>query len=121
MEKRALRITDGKGFGITFSNGYTVSVQFGFGNYADNYDINHERPNADFRDLNRLAGERGSNCAECAVIAPDGEFLVLPSFIEDGYEATVSNRTEPDDVLKLMLWASNLPCPPILKGMNDEA
>lgn len=28
------RITNGKGFHITFVNGYTVSVQFGEGNYC---------------------------------------------------------------------------------------
>ena len=27
------KITDGKGFHITFKNGVTVSVQFGYGNY----------------------------------------------------------------------------------------
>jgi hypothetical protein len=31
------KITDSKGFHITFDNGYTVSVQFGAGNYCDNY------------------------------------------------------------------------------------
>ena len=31
------RITDGKGFHLTFANGWTVSVQFGYGNYCENY------------------------------------------------------------------------------------
>ena len=31
-------ITGKKGFHITFENGWTVSVQFGPGNYCDNYD-----------------------------------------------------------------------------------
>ena len=31
-------ITGGKGFQLTFANGYTVSVQFGYGNYCDNKD-----------------------------------------------------------------------------------
>lgn len=30
-------ITEQKGFHITFPNGWTVSVQFGRGNYCDNY------------------------------------------------------------------------------------
>jgi len=34
------KICDQKGFHITFENGWTVSVQFGRGNYCDNY--NHE-------------------------------------------------------------------------------
>lgn len=32
------KITDNKGFHITFENGWTVSVQWGAGNYGDNYD-----------------------------------------------------------------------------------
>lgn len=32
------RITDNKGFQLTFDNGWTVSVQFGAGNYGDHYD-----------------------------------------------------------------------------------
>lgn len=31
-------ITNGKGFHIRFDNGWTVSVQFGWGNHGDNYD-----------------------------------------------------------------------------------
>ena len=34
-----LRITYGKGFHLAFSNGVTVSVQFGPGNYCDNYNM----------------------------------------------------------------------------------
>ena len=33
------RITYGTGFHLTFSNGITVSVQFGPGNYCDNYNM----------------------------------------------------------------------------------
>jgi len=35
------KITDGKGFHMRFSNGYTLSVQFGFGNYCNckNYEL----------------------------------------------------------------------------------
>jgi hypothetical protein len=32
-----MKITAGKGFQITFANGYTVSVQWGPGNYCDNH------------------------------------------------------------------------------------
>lgn len=32
-------ITHGKGFHVTFDNGWTVSVQFGPGNYCENYDL----------------------------------------------------------------------------------
>jgi len=36
--KEGFRITRQSGFQIVFSNGYTVSVQFGYGNYGSNYD-----------------------------------------------------------------------------------
>lgn len=36
------KITDNKGFQIKFENGWTVSVQWGKGNYCDNYDHNGE-------------------------------------------------------------------------------
>lgn len=32
-------ITKNKGFHITFANGWTVSVQWGAGNYGDNYGL----------------------------------------------------------------------------------
>jgi len=35
---KKFRINQNKGFHITFENGWTVSVQFGWGNYCDNYD-----------------------------------------------------------------------------------
>ena len=34
------RTTNGKGFQITFENGVTISVQWGPGNYCDNYNEN---------------------------------------------------------------------------------
>ena len=37
-------ITEGKGFQITFDNGILVSVQFGSGNYCENY-FKHLEPN----------------------------------------------------------------------------
>ena len=30
------KITSGRGFQMTFENGWTVSVQFGYGNYCEN-------------------------------------------------------------------------------------
>jgi hypothetical protein len=31
-----IRATSNKGFQLTFENGWTISVQFGYGNYCDN-------------------------------------------------------------------------------------
>lgn len=36
--------TERKGFHVTFENGWTVSVQFGYGNYGSNYDWPGDNP-----------------------------------------------------------------------------
>lgn len=97
-DRLGFRITEGKGFQITFKNGYTVSVQFGPGNYSDNY---AEHQFGGFSSENQArCGRQGSTSAECAVWGPDGE--MIPHF--DGQ--TVSNRSTPSDVLELLNWAS---------------
>lgn len=54
------KITDNKGFHITFENGWTISVQFGPANYCENYD-------EPLSDEDRIAsGKRGSKTAEVA-------------------------------------------------------
>jgi hypothetical protein len=89
------KITMGKGFHITFKNGYTISVQWGPGNYCDNHhDNNWRNPN--------LSGEKGSTTAECTIIGPNGGFVVHPGSDEAG----VSSYQTPEDVLLLMVWTS---------------
>lgn len=88
------RITGGKGFHISFANGYTVSVQFGPGNYCDNYRRGIGREDAE-------CGEEGSRNAECAVWAADGNLI-------DHFDGqSVSNRSTPADVLALLNWAAS--------------
>jgi hypothetical protein len=36
-----ISINNGKGFHLTFENGLTISVQIGYGNYCENYNINN--------------------------------------------------------------------------------
>ena len=88
------KITRKHGFHITFENGYTVSVQFGPGNYCDNYNrgIGYE---------DEICGEEGSTTAECAVWAQDGKLIECPLFDGD----TVSNCSTPAEVLALLNWA----------------
>ncbi len=62
------KITDGKGFHITFKNGWTISVQFGPGNYCDNYDMDIS---SFYRSNRRMTIE--STTAEIAYWGPDGE------------------------------------------------
>ena len=87
------RITGGKGFHITFANGWTVSVQFGPGNYCDNYDQRIGRDEV-------KCAKAGSSNAECAVWGPDGKMV-------DRFDGSnVSNRSKPAEVLELMNWAA---------------
>lgn len=97
--KPGFKITSGKGFHITFANGYTVSVQFGPGNYCDNYGM---RVGSE----GQQAGEKGSSTAECAVWGSDNEF------VERFDGQFVSNRSTPAEVLELLNWAASQPSQP---------
>lgn len=87
------KITDNKGFHITFENGYTVSVQFGAGNYSDNYSLG----------IMDYYGKPvpPSSTAETALIGPNGGFV-------DYNDDLVQGRQSPEDVLKLLNYASSI-------------
>lgn len=89
------RITYGKGFNITFPNGWSVSVQFGPGNYCDHYDAKAGREEL-------ACGQRGSTTAECAVIH-NRSLFPHPSFEGN----TVGGYMNPEQVLELMNWAAS--------------
>jgi hypothetical protein len=89
------RITDGKGFQITFENGWTVSVQFGPGNYISNRDLNSFSAKS-YSEKNREFGERGSPDAEIAAWDKNGEWFKF----EDGQD--VRGYTTPDQVADLI-------------------
>lgn len=95
MSNPGFRITQGKGFHVTFANGWTMSVQFGPGNYCDHYD-------RDFEDR-AACGAEGSRTAEVAVWGPDGPMVEL-----DGGD-TVQARVTPDEVLALMQRFATMP------------
>lgn len=38
-DRKSFRTCDNKGFHITFPNGVTLSTQFGYGNYCENYNF----------------------------------------------------------------------------------
>jgi hypothetical protein len=85
-----------KGFKITFENGYTISVQFGFGNYCDNH--------SDIQLATALCAgghPEAINCnssdAECAVLDPSGEFHQF-----EDWEEVVKGYISPAEVLELM-------------------
>jgi hypothetical protein len=86
------RITDNKGFQVTFDNGYTVSVQFGPGNYGSNY-------NASF--LDEMGKPQQATTVETALMNPEGEFVSYKDDDVQGYQNA-------NDVLELINFASKL-------------
>ena len=64
--------TQNKGFGITFQNGFTISVQWGTENYCE-----HRNLDIDFEDLPNPKEENRweSRNAEIAVFDKDGEII----------------------------------------------
>ena len=94
-------IDGGKGFTLPLPNGYSVSVQFGPGNYCQNHRYLSESEN--LAEAERKAGAKGSWNAECAVLDPDGDFVVLPFG-----EVTVQGHMDPDQVWQLIAWAVSL-------------
>jgi hypothetical protein len=86
------RINDNKGFQITLDNGYTVSVQFGPGNYGSNRNLSV---------LENINKPMTANSAETALIAPDGSFVTYKGDDVQGYQT-------PNDVLELLQYASKL-------------
>ena len=81
-------ITNNKGFHITFDNGWTVSVQFGWGNYCDH----HGKP-YDFDDLTGYYGD--SSTAEIAAWDTEGVWHEFDLNTVKGY-------VKPNDVLDFM-------------------
>jgi len=86
-------ITRGKGFHVSFENGWTVSVQFGGGNYCDNYDDG----------IGREVKSNPSTTAEVAILSPSGELIELP----DG--DTVLGWQTPAQVLSLLIETAERP------------
>ena len=88
----SFQISDQKGFQITYKNGYTVSVQFGGGNYCTNRDLPIE-------DYGKSVPP--SDTAETALMTKDG----FVSYQGDDVQGYMS----PSEVLKLMVHAESLP------------
>ena len=79
-------ICEQKGFHVTFTNGWTVSVQFGRGNYSDNYE--HKEYGGPVPN---------SATAEVAAWPNGGEMISL------GDGDTVAGWQTPEQVLALMV------------------
>lgn len=79
VKAQGFYITGGKGFHITFPNGWTISVQFGPGNYCGNYD-------RDIRTETEASGKDGSATAETAYWGPDGKMVEEDGDTVQGYQ-----------------------------------
>ncbi len=91
-------ITRGKGFHITFPNGYALSVQFGPYNYCEHYDV----PDP-YAPLN--VSKWSSKDAEIAVINPTGDLISLSE--GDSY-STVKGYQGSGEFASLVAYVSNL-------------
>lgn len=95
------QINYGKGFKLTFPNGYTVSVQFGFGNYCDNYSntaIN----------FNKIPNHCQSNNAEIAYYNKVSNLLPLEEFNPE-WTDTVKGYVSVTEVMTFLNWVQSLP------------
>lgn len=83
--------TDGKGFQITFANGLTASVQWGFGNYCNNY-FKH----------NLATYFDNVQCDNAEVAVFNGDDLInIDPFLPEGcdHDETVAGFVTPEQVV----------------------
>ena len=95
-----LRITHGRGFALVFANGWTVSIQFGPGNYCENR-------NADYNQ-SATVGEKGSRDAEIAAWpGPSNGRDTMPMVSFGG--DTVKGYCNADEVAAFIALVAGLP------------
>lgn len=87
-----------QGFQIRFSNGYTVSVQFGAFNYCSNRDLTAA---ASYDAWRTGQDVHASSDAEVAVIDPNGDFVKF-----DKTDDVVRGHTDPDTVAEIIAWVA---------------
>jgi len=97
------KITNGKGFWITFKNGYTVSVQFGIDNECSNKSVEcYDDPvRADME-----AGKRGSQTAEVVIWDAAGTYILPPWAGEDEKKMGVLDYQSAEEVLRILNWVA---------------
>ena len=101
--KVGFMITGGKGFHITFENGVTASVQFGYANYCENkeFSLNYHA------ELDIIKKEGGYFCpnAEVAAWDKDGRW-VTKDVIQTGED--VAGWINPKGVLAFLIKCAKL-------------
>jgi hypothetical protein len=93
---KAFAVTGGKGVHLTFSNGYSISIQWGPGNYCDHYHKPFDRMSSE------ACGSDGSDTAEVAVFK-DGNW-VNPPIPEWETGDDVCGWRNADDVAAIIAW-----------------
>lgn len=96
-----IRITEGKGFHLTFSNGWTASVQFSEGNYCENRNSRFSR---DHKENDRLCGNAGSANAEIAAWDKNDNY-----YRGEDWDDDVKGYVTPEEVARFLLTISQLP------------
>ena len=100
------KITDGKGFQLTFDNGNTISVQFGYGNYCEN------RTNRKAISLNSSHdGNTESSNAEIGIWYKNEEWItrgVFLSLFNEELGDEVEGYLSSNKVAELINYVANL-------------
>jgi hypothetical protein len=111
--KKNFTITNGKGFQMEFKSGYTLSVQWGVGNYCDNRDVGqyNSEKKSDFY---------SSTTAEIAVwkTSKDGESRTGLMKISP-YDQVIGWLST-DDVAHWIAKVSNATCDEDIEALKEE-
>ena len=91
------KISDGKGFQMTFANGWTVSVQWGVYNYCDHYTARWTE------DANAKVGALGSTTAEIAAWDANKVWYQFPANND-----SVKGYCTPDEVADFIKMISTM-------------
>jgi len=99
------RITDGKGFSMTFANGHTVSVQFGSMNYCSIRSFDFDRSDI----YGSAKAAEGSPDAEIAAWDVNGRWLVPTGELRETLDwgcDDVHGWVSPDNVALFISWVA---------------
>ena len=78
-----------KGFRMTFENGYSISVQWGVGNYCEN----HQKENGEWNEATKH-DFWSSNSAEIAVFNKEGNMIPITGYVLENTDGTKENYTD---------------------------
>lgn len=103
-------VNQNKGFHITFENGVTISVQFGYGNYCEN------REKQELSNAQRFKFTKSVN-AEVGIWDKDSRWITKHCKAL-GTKGDVAGWLRPSTVAKAITWASRVDPSKIKDGKN---